>query len=52
LCRSRLREAKAALKHGELEVMVERELLAGRRTAREPVGMLAAMRTKTTSGAS
>ena len=52
LCRSRLREARAALKHDELEVMVERELLVGRRTAREQVGMLAAMRTKTTSGAS
>ncbi len=37
LCRSRLREARAALKQGELEVMVERELLVGRRTAREQV---------------
>ncbi len=37
LCRSRLREARAALKHDELEVMVERELLVGRRTAREQV---------------
>jgi len=52
MLRSRLREAKAALKHGELEVMVERGLLVGRRTAREQVGKLVAMRTKTTSGAS